>query len=113
MRPTIRAARRSSWPRSTRAASILISRRSPRQRKPCRGKRVSEMSNGKGKSAKTSTHYDVAIVGGGVSGVYSGWRLLTAGAGESPQLKKLAGKNEKLKVAVFEGTNRIGGRLLS
>jgi monoamine oxidase len=71
------------------------------------------MSNAKGKSSKTSTHYDVAIVGGGVSGVYSGWRLLTANAAESPQLKKLAGKKGKLKVAVFEGTNRIGGRLLS
>ncbi len=67
----------------------------------------------KGKSSKDSTHYDVAIVGGGVSGVYSGWRLLTANPGESPQLKKLAGKNGKLKVAVFEGTDRIGGRLLS
>ena len=42
---------------------------------------------------------DVAIVGGGVSGVYSGWRLLT--------------ENPSLRVAVFEGSNRIGGRLLS
>lgn len=71
------------------------------------------MSKDKGKSSKASIHYDVAIVGGGVSGVYSGWRLLTANPGESPQLKKLAGKSGKLKVAVFEGTNRIGGRLLS
>ena len=70
-------------------------------------------SNGKGNSSKTSTHYDVAIVGGGVSGIYSGWRLLTSALGESSQLKKLAGKKGKLKVAVFEGTQRIGGRLLS
>jgi monoamine oxidase len=42
---------------------------------------------------------DVAIVGGGVSGVYSAWRLLTDG---------------KMKnVAVFEASERIGGRLLS
>jgi monoamine oxidase len=42
---------------------------------------------------------DVAIVGGGVSGVYSGWRLLTKGGRKS--------------VTVFEASNRIGGRLLS
>ena len=42
---------------------------------------------------------DVAIVGGGVSGIYSGWRLLTA--------------DNKRKVTVFEGSDRIGGRLLS
>jgi len=42
---------------------------------------------------------DAAIVGGGVSGVYSAWRLLTDG---------------KMKnVAVFEASDRIGGRLLS
>lgn len=42
---------------------------------------------------------DVAIVGGGVSGVYSAWRLLTDG---------------KLKnIKVFEASDRIGGRLLS
>ncbi|HSU80842.1 MAG TPA: FAD-dependent oxidoreductase [Thermoanaerobaculia bacterium] len=42
---------------------------------------------------------DVAIIGGGVSGVYSAWRLLTDG---------------KMKnVAVFEASERIGGRLLS
>src|ERR1044072_2134103 len=42
---------------------------------------------------------DVAIVGGGVSGVYSGWRLLTRGG--------------RKRVTVFEASNRIGGRLLS
>jgi monoamine oxidase len=42
---------------------------------------------------------DVAIVGGGVSGVYSGWRLLTKGGRRS--------------VTVFEASDRIGGRLLS
>jgi monoamine oxidase len=42
---------------------------------------------------------DVAIIGGGVSGVYSAWRLL---------------KDGKMKnVAVFEASERIGGRLLS
>ena len=43
---------------------------------------------------------DVAIVGGGVSGLYSGWRLLTA-------------PNRPEKVHVFEMSDRIGGRLES
>ena len=42
------------------------------------------MSNGK--SASTG-QYDIAIVGGGVSGIYSGWRLATAKPGESELLK--------------------------
>lgn len=42
---------------------------------------------------------DVAIVGGGVSGVYSGWRLLKKGGRQN--------------VTVFEAGNHIGGRLLS
>lgn len=42
---------------------------------------------------------DVAVVGGGVSRVYAAWRLLTAGG--------------KGRVAVFEASDRIGGRLLS
>lgn len=42
---------------------------------------------------------DIAIVGGGVSGVYSAWKLKT----------KYPGKN----IVVFEGSDHIGGRLLS
>jgi monoamine oxidase len=42
---------------------------------------------------------DVAIVGGGVGGVYSGWRLMTVGG--------------RKRVTVFEESGRIGGRLLS
>ncbi|MBB3319559.1 hypothetical protein FHT77_005474 [Rhizobium sp. BK181] len=55
---------------------------------------------------------DVAIVGGGIGGIYAGWRMLTSrltGSG-------LAGwetARGKLKVALFEGSDRIGGRLLS
>ncbi len=47
---------------------------------------------------------DVAIVGAGVSGVYSGWRLLAGeyGAGQRPA-----------SVAVFDMLDRIGGRLES
>ncbi len=42
---------------------------------------------------------DVAIVGGGVSGVYAAWRLRQ----EHPYLR----------IRVFEASNRIGGRLHS
>jgi len=42
---------------------------------------------------------DIAIVGGGVSGVYSAWRLQKAKPGA--------------KIVVFEGADHIGGRLLS
>jgi monoamine oxidase len=42
---------------------------------------------------------DVAVIGGGVSGVYTAWRLLTEG--------------DKRKVAVFEASSEVGGRLLS
>jgi hypothetical protein len=58
---------------------------------------------------------DVAIVGGGVSGVYSAWRLIDCDPSKSEILKDWAGKrrNGKLKIGVFERSDRIGGRLLS
>ena len=71
------------------------------------------MSKPKRASASTVTPYDIAIVGGGIGGIYCGWRLVTAGPGKSATLKNWAGKNGKLSVAVFEGSDRIGGRLLS
>ena len=46
---------------------------------------------------------DVAIVGGGVSGVYAAWRLRTDPPKGKPQPN----------VQVFEQSQRIGGRLLS
>ena len=53
----------------------------------------------------TNEILDVAIVGGGVSGVYCAWRLIDAmptnTAGRAPQ------------IGLFEGSKRIGGRLLS
>lgn len=42
---------------------------------------------------------DIAIIGGGVSGVYSAW--------------KLKQKHPNKKIVVFEGSDHIGGRLLS
>lgn len=44
---------------------------------------------------------DVVIVGAGVSGLYSGWRWLTSERGRGE------------RVAVFELSDRVGGRLLS
>lgn len=46
-----------------------------------------------------SERIDIAIVGGGVSGVYSAWRLKQA--------------NPDRRIVVFEGSDHIGGRLLS
>ncbi|WP_296710337.1 FAD-dependent oxidoreductase [Rhodoblastus sp.] len=52
---------------------------------------------------------DVAIVGGGVAGVYAAWRILTGG--EGTKLWTESGK--KPRVGLFEYSDRIGGRLLS
>lgn len=63
----------------------------------------------------TESMLDVAIVGGGVSGVYSAYRLAQADVKKSALLGKWADgrADKKLKIAVFEGSDRIGGRLLS
>jgi len=45
------------------------------------------------------SHYDIAIVGGGVSGLFSAWRLKQ----QTPELN----------IAVFERANFLGGRLVS
>lgn len=45
--------------------------------------------------------HDTAVVGAGVAGLYSAWRL------------QEAGQTEGRSVALFEGSNRIGGRLMS
>lgn len=64
---------------------------------------------------------DVAIIGGGVSGIYSGWRLCHAPAQELGALRSTqqaaaqatTQNGDRLRVAVFEMSDRIGGRLLS
>ena len=58
---------------------------------------------------------DVAIVGGGVSGIYSAWRLMHCDANTSEILRDWASyrPDGKLKIGVFERSSRIGGRLLS
>lgn len=58
---------------------------------------------------------DVAIVGGGVSGVYSAWRLMCCDPRTSEILRTEAKDSPrgKLKIGLFERSDRIGGRLLS
>lgn len=54
-------------------------------------------------SAPLKNHYDVAIVGAGVSGLYTAWRLLSGHPPNKP----------KPSVAIFEAGDRVGGRLLT
>ncbi len=62
---------------------------------------------------KNLPEYDVAVIGGGAAGIYSAWRMLLEGPEYSPQLKQWMEARGYLKIAVFEGSNRIGGRVLS
>ncbi len=61
---------------------------------------------------KVSSHYDIAIVGGGIAGIYTAWRLMTEDA-ENPEKLRHLKKGDKLTVAVYEGSDHIGGRLVS
>ncbi|SRR5579872_4785026 len=65
------------------------------------------------KEASPPPDYDIAIVGGGVSGIYTAWRLMTADPRAVTIPTRPRGDSTKLKIAVFEGSNRIGGRLLT
>ena len=62
---------------------------------------------------------DFAIVGGGASGIYSAWRLAHASDEEVAQIREGCdgqpgiGGDGPLNIAVYERSNRIGGRLLS
>lgn len=62
---------------------------------------------------KNLPDYDIAVIGGGASGIYTAWRMLLEGAAHSATFKKWQKQRGKLKIAVFEGSRRIGGRLLS
>ena len=56
---------------------------------------------------------DLAIVGAGVSGIYSAWRLVTADPASVRILGRPVSTGRRLRVTVFEGSPRVGGRLLS
>ncbi len=46
---------------------------------------------------------DLAVIGAGVSGLYSAWRLL----------EDASRRGQAINVTLFEGSERVGGRLLS
>ncbi len=52
--------------------------------------------------------YPVVVVGGGISGIYSGWRLRGCDGSAPP-----AGSSEHPQVAIFEKSIHIGGRIKS
>ena len=56
---------------------------------------------------------DIAIVGGGIGGIYTGWRLLSADDLGEQVAPWAAARDGGLKISIFEGSDRIGGRLLS
>lgn len=56
---------------------------------------------------------DLAIIGAGVSGVYCGWRLLSADPTSLRILGRPVSGGRPLRVKVYEGSLRVGGRLLS
>lgn len=66
-----------------------------------------------GRNPNSLADYDIAVIGGGVSGIYAAWRLITANPHEVIIDGHSGNQPNKLRVAVFEGSHRVGGRLLS
>lgn len=54
---------------------------------------------------------DVLVVGGGVSGAYAAWRLLTGELASHSPLRQVRQGVSRPRVALLEGSDRIGGRL--
>ncbi len=61
---------------------------------------------------KANSDFDIVIVGGGIAGIYTAWRLIMVDKSDSSKLKKWK-KKSKLRIALYEGSDRIGGRLMS
>lgn len=59
-----------------------------------------------------SDDFDVAVIGAGMSGLYTAWRMASEWRA-SPKLAKLAAArpNGQLRICIIESSNRIGGRL--
>ncbi|WP_158529639.1 flavin monoamine oxidase family protein [Parvibium lacunae] len=59
-----------------------------------------------------ATDYDVVIVGAGMSGLYTAWRLAQSWQ-QSPKLQKLAAAraDNQLRIAILEWSDRVGGRI--
>lgn len=63
-------------------------------------------------SEQETADLDVAIIGGGVSGAYCAWRLAQPDAAASAVLRA-SGVTGAPRVALFEASDRLGGRLWS
>ena len=61
---------------------------------------------------QANSDFDIVVVGGGIAGIYTAWRLIMADKADPSILKKWK-KKSRLRIAVYEGSDRIGGRLLS
>lgn len=61
---------------------------------------------------QANSDFDIVVVGGGIAGIYTAWRLIMADKTDPSILKKWK-KKSRLRIAVYEGSDRIGGRLLS
>jgi monoamine oxidase len=64
-------------------------------------------------ASKAAGEVDVAIIGGGPSGLYAAYRLLTGTPGPGSPVARGSGKGGRPSVAVFEATGRLGGRIWS
>jgi monoamine oxidase len=64
-------------------------------------------------ASKAAGEVDVAIIGGGPSGLYAAYRLLTGTPGPGSPVAQGSGKGGRPSVAVFEATGRLGGRIWS
>lgn len=59
-----------------------------------------------------NSDFDIVVVGGGIAGIYTAWRLLMTDHEDPTKLRSWK-KGDHLRIAVYEGSDRIGGRLLS
>lgn len=66
-----------------------------------------------GTAAQPADEVDVAIIGGGPSGLYAAYRLLTGTPGSGSPVARGSGKGGRPSVAVFEASGRLGGRIWS
>jgi hypothetical protein len=64
-------------------------------------------------SAAVGGPYDITIVGAGMAGLYSAWRLLSPAALQSPVIQQLIDDNGTgtLRLCFIEGGTQVGGRL--
>ena len=64
-------------------------------------------------AARAAGEVDVAIVGGGPSGLYAAYRLLTGTPASGSPVARGSGPGGRPSVAVFEAADRLGGRIWS